>query len=121
MTPVIPCSISSITLIPRAAFSVRKNTSLTRCSSSRKHTRYASPLQRFIIPLSTCVTSFPQYRTGCALHSKPGIYISATGTDVPVEQSDSPVVEVSSGGSEIQMESETSENSTSKDSIPAPT
>ncbi|XWS72054.1 hypothetical protein CRYUN_Cryun02cG0007800 [Craigia yunnanensis] len=123
MTSVIPCSISNITLIPRASCSVRKNTSLTRCSSSRKHTRYALPSQRFILPLSTCVTSFPQYSTRYALHRKPGIHISATGTDVAVEESDSPVTEVSNGGSEIQSDAvETSKKSTSKsDSSPAPT
>ncbi|XVF20813.1 hypothetical protein REPUB_Repub12eG0035000 [Reevesia pubescens] len=123
MTLVIQCSISNIILIPGAAGTVRKNTSLTRCRSSRKHTRYALPSQRFILPLSTCVTSFPQYRTGYALHRKPGIHISATWTDVAVEESDSPVVEVSSGGSEIQKDAvETSEQSTSKsDSSPAPT
>ncbi|XVF09407.1 hypothetical protein REPUB_Repub07fG0090100 [Reevesia pubescens] len=123
MTPVIQCSISNIILIPGPAGTVRKNTSLTRCRSSRKHTRYALPSQRFILPLSTCVTSFPQYRTGYALHRKPGIHISATGTDVAVEESDSLVAEVSSGGSEIQKDAvETSEQSTSKsDSSPAPT
>ncbi|TYJ02422.1 hypothetical protein E1A91_A13G228000v1 [Gossypium mustelinum] len=64
MTPVILCSISNTTLILGAACSVRKNTSLTRCSSSRRHTRYALPSHSFILPLSTSVTSFPQYRTG---------------------------------------------------------
>ncbi|KAK5773228.1 polyprotein of EF-Ts, chloroplastic-like [Gossypium arboreum] len=98
MTPVILCSISNATLILGAACSVRKNTSLTRCSSSRRHTRYALPSHSFILPLSTSVTSFPQYRTGYSLNGKPGTCISATGTDVPVEQSDSPVdaVETSS-------------------------
>ncbi|XVF34872.1 hypothetical protein REPUB_Repub18cG0095900 [Reevesia pubescens] len=123
MTPVIPCSISNNTLIPGAACIVRKNTSLIRCSSSRKHTRYALPSQRFILPLTTCITSFPKYRTGYVLHRKPGISISATGTDVAVEESDTPVTEVSSGGSEIQSDAvETSEKLTSKfDSSPAPT
>ncbi|MBA0817011.1 hypothetical protein Gohar_001613, partial [Gossypium harknessii] len=104
MTPVIPCSTSNTTLILGAACSVRKNTSLTRCSSSRRHTRYALPSLRFILPLSTRVTSFPQYRTGYALNGKPGTSISATGTDVAVEQSDSPVDAV-----------ETSEKSDSND------
>ncbi|XWS26815.1 hypothetical protein CRYUN_Cryun26dG0062700 [Craigia yunnanensis] len=123
MTPVIPCSISNITLIPGAACTVRKNTCLTRCSSSRKHTRYALPSQRFILPLSTGVKSFPQYRIGYALVRKPGIHISAIGTDIAVEESDSSVTEVSSEGSEIQSNAvETSEKSTSKsDSSPAPT
>ncbi|KAG8471808.1 hypothetical protein CXB51_036371 [Gossypium anomalum] len=104
MTPVIPCSISNTTLILGAACSVRKNTSLTRCSSSRRHTRYALPSHRFILPLSTSITSFPQYRTGYALNGKPGTCISATGTEVAVEQSDSPVDTV-----------ETSEKSDSND------
>ncbi|KAH1033378.1 hypothetical protein J1N35_045552 [Gossypium stocksii] len=91
MTPVIPCSFSNTTLIPGAACSVRKNASLTRCSSSRRHTRYALPSHRFIIALSTHITSFPQYRTGNDLNGKPGTRISAIGTDVAVEQSDSPV------------------------------
>ncbi|OMO82647.1 hypothetical protein CCACVL1_11854 [Corchorus capsularis] len=123
MTPVIPCSTSNITLIPGVPCTVRKNSCLTRCSSSRKQTRYALPAQRFILPLSTCATLFPQYRTGYALHRKPGIHISATGTDVAVEESDSSVTEASSGGSETQSEAvETSEQSTSKsDSSPAPT
>ncbi|KAA3486100.1 Elongation factor Ts isoform 2 [Gossypium australe] len=104
MTPVIPCSISNTTLILGAACSVRKGTSLTRCSSSRRHTRYALPSHRFILPLSTSVTSFPQYRTEYALNGKPGTCISATGTDVAVEQSNSPLDAV-----------ETSEKSDSND------
>ncbi|XVE54236.1 hypothetical protein DITRI_Ditri03aG0064200 [Diplodiscus trichospermus] len=115
MTPVIPCSISNITLIPGAASALKKNKCSTGCSSSRKHTRYALASQRFILPLSTCVTSFPQYRTGYALIRKQGICVSATGTDVTVEESDSSVTEVSSESSEIQTDAvETSEKSTSK-------
>ncbi|XVF88582.1 hypothetical protein PTKIN_Ptkin19aG0062300 [Pterospermum kingtungense] len=123
MTPVVPCSISNITLFPGAVCIGRKNACLTRCSSSRKYTRYTLPARRFILPLSTCVTSFPQYRTGYGLHRQLGIHISATGTDVAVEESDSPVTEVSGEGSEIQLDAvETGEKSTSKsDSGSAPT
>ncbi|GMJ07416.1 embryo defective 2726 [Hibiscus trionum] len=122
MTPVIPCSVSNITFIPGAAWTVRKNTSLTRCSSSRNNTRYALPSQRFILPLSTSVCSFRNYRTGHALHGKLGIRLSATGTDVAVEESDSSATKVSDGGSETQLDAvETGEQSTSQaDSTPAP-
>ncbi|TYI22018.1 hypothetical protein ES332_A06G077300v1 [Gossypium tomentosum] len=122
MTPVIPYSVSNITFIPGAACTVRKNTSLTRCSSSRKHTRYALPSQRFILPLSTSVTSFRKYGTGYALHGKLGICLSTAGTDVAVEESDSSVTKVSSGGSEIPSDAvETSEDSTSQPDSTPPT
>ncbi|XP_017645402.2 polyprotein of EF-Ts, chloroplastic isoform X2 [Gossypium arboreum] len=122
MTPVIPYSVSNITFIPGAACTVRKNTSLTRCSSSRKHTRYALPSQRFILPLSTSVTSFGKYGTGYALHGKLGICLSTAGTDVAVEESDSSVTKVSSGGSEIPSDAvETSEDSTSQPDSTPPT
>ncbi|PPD95977.1 hypothetical protein GOBAR_DD07008 [Gossypium barbadense] len=122
MTPVIPCSVSNITFIPGAACTVRKNTSLTRCSSSRKHTRYALPSQRFILPLSTSVTSFRKYGTGYALHGKLGICLSTAGTDVAVEESDSSVTKVSSGGSEIPSDAvETSEDTTSQPDSTPPT
>ncbi|KAA3477049.1 titin-like isoform X1 [Gossypium australe] len=122
MTPVIPCSVINITFIPGAACTVRKNTSLTRCSSSRKHTRYALPSQRFILPLSTSVTSFRKYGTGYALHGKLGICLSTAGTDVAVEESDSSVTKVSSGGSEIPSDAvETSEDSTSQPDSTPPT
>ncbi|MBA0661663.1 hypothetical protein Goklo_005937 [Gossypium klotzschianum] len=122
MTPVIPCSVSNITFIPGAACTVRKNTSLARCSSSRKHTRYALPSQRFILPLSTSVTSFRKYGTGYALHGKLGICLSTAGTDVAVEESDSSVTKVSSGGSEIPSDAvETSEDTTSQPDSTPPT
>ncbi|KAK8595584.1 hypothetical protein V6N13_000292 [Hibiscus sabdariffa] len=115
MTPVIPFSVSNITFIPGAAYTVRKNTSLTRCSSSRKNTRNALPSQRFILPLSTSVSPFRNYGTGHALHGRLGIRLSATGTDVAVEESDSSVTKVSDGGSETQLDAvETSEQSTSQ-------
>ncbi|GMI97741.1 embryo defective 2726 [Hibiscus trionum] len=115
MTPVIPFSVSNITFIPGAACTVRKNTSLTRCSSSRKNTRYALPSQRFILPLSTSVSPFRNYGTGHALHGKLGVRLSATGTDVAVEESDSSVTKVSDVGSETQSDAvETSQQSTSQ-------
>ncbi|XP_039058309.1 polyprotein of EF-Ts, chloroplastic-like isoform X2 [Hibiscus syriacus] len=122
MIPVIPFSVSNITFVPGAACTVRKNTSFTRCSSSRKNTRYALPSQRFILPLSTSFSPFRNYRTGHALHGKLGIRLSATGTDVAVEESGSSVTKVSDGGSETQPDAvETSEQSTSQpDSSSAP-
>ncbi|XP_039023815.1 polyprotein of EF-Ts, chloroplastic-like isoform X2 [Hibiscus syriacus] len=122
MTPVIPFSVSNITFVPGAACTVRKNTSLTRCSSSRKNTRHALASQRFILPLSISVSPFQNYGMGHALHGKRGIRLSATGTDVAVEESGSSVTKVSDEGSETQADAvETSEQSTSQpDSSPAP-
>ncbi|KAE8731973.1 Elongation factor Ts [Hibiscus syriacus] len=117
MTHEIPCSVSNITFIPGAAWTVRKNTSLTRCSSSRKNTCYALLSRRFVLPLSTSVYSFRNYRTGHALDGKLGIRLSATGIDVAVEESDSSVTNIFYGGSETQLdEVETSEHSTSPSS-----
>ncbi|KAK8682843.1 hypothetical protein V6N13_038925 [Hibiscus sabdariffa] len=122
MAPVIPCSVSNITFIPGAASTVRKNTSLTRCGSSRKNMRYVLPSQRFVLPLSTSVCSFRNYRAGNDLHGKLGIRLSATGTDVAVEESDSSATKVSDERSETQLDAvETSEQSTSQaDSMSAP-
>ncbi|GLU09902.1 hypothetical protein SLE2022_267370 [Rubroshorea leprosula] len=105
MTPVIPCSVNNISLFCVAAdFRVRESSCLTRCSSSRKHTKFALSSQRFVAPLLTSVRLFPErYRKGYSLIKKSGIHIlSATETDVTVEEPDSPVAdEASPGGPEI--------------------
>ncbi|GLT48546.1 hypothetical protein SLA2020_221640 [Shorea laevis] len=105
MTPVIPCSVNNISLFCVAAdFRVRERSCLTRCSSSRKHTKFSLSSQRFFAPLLTSVRLFPErYRKGYSLIKKSGIHIlSATETDVTVEEPDSPVAdEASPGGPEI--------------------
>ncbi|KAK6924219.1 Translation elongation factor EFTs/EF1B, dimerization [Dillenia turbinata] len=90
MTPVVPCSITSICLIPGTTSSSRKSC-LSRCSSRGKSQKLNLSSQRFLLPLSTSVRLFPQYRCGFVLPPKPRFRIlSATGADVVVGEPDSP-------------------------------
>ncbi|XP_030952437.1 uncharacterized protein LOC115975690 isoform X2 [Quercus lobata] len=101
MTPVMPYSISNISLIPGTVFATRKNNCLTRSSLARKPTKLTPSPQKCLLPLSTSIKLFPQYSRGCSLHHISRIHrLSATGTDVAVE-ADSPIAdEDSSGASE---------------------
>lgn len=102
MTPTIPSPISNISVFPGIPFKSNNNNCLTRCYSLGKSTKQTlSSPQRFLLPLSTSVRLFPRYRNSFALHCRSRTHIlSATGTDVAVEQSDSPVTEDSGGASE---------------------
>lgn len=115
MTPVIPSSTSNISLISGDAFTRRKNDCLTRCYNLRKYTKQTSYAQVLVFPLSTSVRLFPRIRT-CGLHYKPRIQaVSATGTDVAVEEPDSPVADKdSSEALGISAVAETSEKVSSK-------
>ncbi|KAM3712347.1 hypothetical protein ACJW31_01G174300 [Castanea mollissima] len=102
MTPVMPYSISNISLIPGTVFARRKNNCLTRSSLARKPTKLTPSPQKSLLPLSSSIKLFPQYSRGCSLHHISRIHrLSATGTDVAVEEPDSPIAdEDSSGASE---------------------
>ncbi|CAK7337443.1 unnamed protein product [Dovyalis caffra] len=122
MTPVIPCSTSNICLIPGTAFSIKKNNCLQNGSFSRKSATYSSTSQRLVLPLPGFVKLFPQYRRDCALLQRSAAHtISATGTDVAVEEPDSPVLDKDSGGaSEIPADAvETIDSSKQTGSSPA--
>lgn len=94
MTPIVPSSASNTSLVPRPTFTTRNITCLTRCCISRKSTVYA---QKLILPLSTSVRLFPSIRT-CVLHRNPRTQIvSAAGTEVAVDEADSPVADKESG------------------------
>ncbi|KAA8523139.1 hypothetical protein F0562_009562 [Nyssa sinensis] len=98
MTPVIPSSTSNIPLIPGTAFATRKNNCVTRCRLLEKSTKQMLSSQKYILPMSTSVRLFPQFRIGCALHYKSRTNIVlATGTDVAVEEPNSPVADKDSG------------------------
>nr|POE71480.1 30s ribosomal protein s1 like [Quercus suber] len=101
MTPVMPFSISNISLIPGTVFATRKNNCLTRSGLARKPIKLTPSPQKCLLPLSTSIRLFPQYSRGCSLHHISRIHrLSATGTDVAVE-ADSPIAdEDSSGASE---------------------
>lgn len=116
MMPVIPCSISSISPIPVTAFTIKKNNCLTRYNLTRKFTKQTISSQKFVLPLPSAVRFFSQFQSGSALHHKSGLRIlSATGTNVAVEESDSPAADDdSAGASDIPSDAETSENSSTK-------
>ncbi|GMQ06465.1 hypothetical protein CsSME_00051045 [Camellia sinensis var. sinensis] len=103
MMPVIPNSINNIPLIPGTPFTTRKNECLKRCNILRNSAKQTWFSQKDVLPLSTSVRLFPQFRSGFSLNHKSRIHItSATGADLAVEEADSPVANEDSGaGQEI--------------------
>ncbi|KAL7168111.1 hypothetical protein ACSBR2_038537 [Camellia fascicularis] len=99
MMPVIPNSINNIPLIPGTPFTIRKNECLKRCNILRNSAKQTWFSQKDVLPLSTSVRLFPQFRSGFSLNHKSRIHItSATGADLAVEEADSPVANEDSGG-----------------------
>lgn len=98
MTPVLPSSINNNLVTQRNAFIARKDNFQTRCTLLRKSSKQVLPSLRCTLPLSTSIRLFPQFRIGCALQPKLKTYIvSASGTDVAVQETDSPVSGEDSG------------------------
>ncbi|KAJ8750811.1 hypothetical protein K2173_015992 [Erythroxylum novogranatense] len=98
MIPVIPWSANNFLLVPGTTITIEKNNHHTICSLSRKTTKQILPSQRHVFPLSASVKLFSQYRRDCVLlHKSLAHIVSATGTDVVVEESDSPTVSEDSG------------------------
>ncbi|KVH93894.1 Nucleic acid-binding, OB-fold [Cynara cardunculus var. scolymus] len=92
MTPVIPSSTSSISLIPGCTFDTKTTNRLIRCCNLRRSSRRTLYAQDCVLPLSTSLRLFPHIRT-FGSHHKPRFGIaSATGVDVDVavEQADQP-------------------------------
>ncbi|XP_057506239.1 polyprotein of EF-Ts, chloroplastic-like [Actinidia eriantha] len=99
MTPVISSSINNIVLIPGTPFTTRKSECLKRCNILRTSTKQTSSSQKYVLPLSTSVRLFPQLRSGFVLQNKSRVHtVSATGTDLTVEEADSPGAGEDSGG-----------------------
>lgn len=125
MTPVMPCSMSNVSLIPGTAFTTRKNNCLKRFSLSRKRTKLTPSTQKHLLPLSTSIKLIPLHCREFFLHRPSRINrLSATETDVAVEESDSPIADEDSGGaSETPPDAlGSSEKSTNgSDTIPTPT
>uniref|UniRef100_A0A803NTV7 S1 motif domain-containing protein n=1 Tax=Cannabis sativa TaxID=3483 RepID=A0A803NTV7_CANSA len=102
MTPVIPYSISSVSLIPGTVFRTRKTYCSTRFSFSKKCTIKTCSPQNFLLPRSASFRLLPSYGRGCSLHNRSRIHIlSATETDVAVEEQESPVVDEDAGASKV--------------------
>ncbi|KAK9071271.1 hypothetical protein SSX86_009839 [Deinandra increscens subsp. villosa] len=101
MTPVIPSSTSSISLIPGCTFDkIKTKNGSIKCCNSRKSTRRALHGQACVLPLSTSLRLFPHIRTFGSHQKRSFGVASATGVEVDVtaEQADQsdPVLDQSS-------------------------
>ncbi|TKY44600.1 Elongation factor Ts [Spatholobus suberectus] len=97
MNPVIPCSIGNVSIIPGIAYSTRKNNTSTRLSLSRSTVKPGSSTRRFLLPSFVASGVFPQNKRICSFHKKSRTSISATETDVAVEEPGPPVADEDSG------------------------
>ncbi|XP_059634940.1 polyprotein of EF-Ts, chloroplastic [Cornus florida] len=124
MTPTIPSSVSNISHIPGTAFITRKKNSVTGCRLLGNSTKQTLSPQKYILPLSTSVRLFPQFRFGCALHHKSRMHmVLATGTDVAVEEPDSVVSDKDTGedsGMQSNAEGTSDESSVRSDASAPP-
>ncbi|KAK3436435.1 hypothetical protein EUGRSUZ_C01279 [Eucalyptus grandis] len=105
MTPVIPSSVSNITLIPGNAFLRRKNNRSTQCGISGTRPTRTSFSRGHNLPLPSSIILFP--RLGYGLRCKYRSHILfATGTDVATEEQEPPVAEKDSSESSESTPSE---------------
>ncbi|KAJ8568871.1 hypothetical protein K7X08_032568 [Anisodus acutangulus] len=98
MAPMVPIAASNVSVTPGAVFLTRKNSCLSRYNFSRKSSKQPLPTPKYILPLSTSVKLFPHFRVGCILRPKlRGLVVSATETDVAVEEEESTTTDDGSG------------------------
>lgn len=97
MNPVIRCSVSNVSIIPGIAYSTRKNKSSTRISMSGNSVKPGSPTWRFLFPSFHANGVLPQNKRICSFHKKSRTSISATETEVAVEEPGSTVADEASG------------------------
>ncbi|XP_061357755.1 polyprotein of EF-Ts, chloroplastic isoform X2 [Gastrolobium bilobum] len=97
MNPVIPCSVGNVSIIPGITYPTRKNNILTRLSLSRSSTKPRSSTRRFLLPSFVASGVFPQNKRICSFYKKSRTSISATETEVAVEEPGSPVADEVSG------------------------
>ncbi|KAL6221103.1 hypothetical protein ACLB2K_008855 [Fragaria x ananassa] len=122
MTPVVPYSITNVSVFPGTAFTSRKTNSLAKFNFSRNSARHTLSPQRFLLPFSTSIRLFPLYNNRCPVHHSSRTYVvSATGTDVAVEQPDSATAEASTEALDNSSDAaETIEKSSSSDASSGP-
>lgn len=97
MNPVIPCSIGNVSIIPGFTYSTRRNNTLTRLGLSRSTVKPGSSTRRFLLPSFVVSGVFTQNKKICSFRKKSRTSISATETDVAVEESGSPAADEDSG------------------------
>lgn len=112
MAPVLPNSIN-ISLTTGNTFISKRNNFIPKCSIPRNYSRQPLPAQNYILPLSTSLRLFPQFRIGFRSPTKIRTCIAcASGTDVAVEEA-----ELSAAGSDAAEV--TGESSAKSNVIPA--
>ncbi|KZV40724.1 hypothetical protein F511_22925 [Dorcoceras hygrometricum] len=108
MAPVLPNSIN-ISFTNGNTFITKRNNVIPRCSIPRNYNRQVLPAQSYILPLSTSLRLFPQFRIGFGSSTKIRTCIAcATGTDVAVEEAESSAAD--SDAAEVTGESSVKSN-----------
>ncbi|XP_027922448.1 A-kinase anchor protein 200 isoform X3 [Vigna unguiculata] len=97
MNPVIPCSIGNVSIIPGFTYSTKKSNTITRLNLSRSTAKPGSSSWRFLLPSFVASGTFPQNKSIRSFHKKSRTSISATETDVAVEEAGPPVADEDSG------------------------
>ncbi|CAN4123933.1 unnamed protein product [Withania somnifera] len=121
MPPVVPIATSNVSVTPGAVLLTTRSSCLSRYNVSRKSSKQTLPTPKYIPPLSTSVKLFPHFRVGCILQPKLRcLIVSATETDVAVEEVESTATDDGSGeASEASsVAAETSEESSISDESP---
>lgn len=121
MAPMGPIATSNVSVTPGAVLLTRRNSCLSKYNVSRKSSKQTLPTPKYILPLSTSVKLFPHFRVGCILQPKfRGIVVSATETDVAMEEVQATSTDNGSGeASEASSDAaETSEGSSISDVSP---
>ncbi|CAA2980501.1 Mitochondrial translation elongation factor EF-Tsmt, catalyzes nucleotide exchange on EF-Tumt [Olea europaea subsp. europaea] len=119
MAPVLPSLTNDISLTPITLFITKQNSCVTRCSIVRNLNRQTLQAQKYILPLSTSVRLFPQFRIARGLQSKLRTHtVSANGADVAVEEADLPAADNEASESAIDAANISGESSVKADVNP---
>lgn len=120
MNPVIPCSVSNVSLIPGIAFPTKKNNYLTTLSLPRSFVKSGSSTPRCLLPSFVASGVFPKNKRRFLFLKKCVTSISATGTEVAVEEPGSPAAGEVSGETPSDEVGVSDDSSPKSDVNPAP-
>lgn len=121
MAPMVSIATTIVSVTPGAVLLTRRNQCLSKYNVSRKSSKQTLPTPKYILPLSTSIKLFPHFRVGCILRPKlRGLVVSATETDVAVEEVEATATDDGSGEvSEASSDAaETSQESSISDVSP---
>ncbi|KAG5595369.1 hypothetical protein H5410_036601 [Solanum commersonii] len=121
MAPMVSIATTIVSVTPGAVLLTRRNQCLSKYNVSRKSSKQTLPTPKYILPLSTSIKLFPHFRVGCILQPKlRGLVVSATETDVAVEEVEATATDDGSGEvSEASSDAaETSQESSISDVSP---